>query len=63
MNATLAANVANANPGSQVLVQWVGGSTGDSNVCPQLFYPSCGSLIFLTVASRSWAYHALHDEM
>lgn len=31
MDATLAANVANANPGSQVLVQWVGGSTGDSN--------------------------------
>ncbi|KAF9218892.1 glycoside hydrolase family 61 protein [Gyrodon lividus] len=31
MNATLAANVANANPGSQLQVHWVGGSTGDSN--------------------------------
>jgi len=42
MNATLAANVANANPGSQILVQWVGGSTGDSdwphNVGPIMHY-------------------------
>lgn len=42
MNATLAADVANANPGSQIQVHWVGGSTGDSDVsdflsllCPQ----------------------------
>ncbi|KAH0826364.1 glycoside hydrolase family 61 protein [Lanmaoa asiatica] len=28
MNATLAANVANANPGSQIQVHWVGGATG-----------------------------------
>ncbi|KIJ64015.1 lytic polysaccharide monooxygenase [Hydnomerulius pinastri MD-312] len=42
MNATLAANVANANPGSQLLVHWVGGSTGDSdwphNVGPIMHY-------------------------
>ncbi|KAL4062371.1 glycoside hydrolase family 61 protein [Scleroderma citrinum] len=31
MNATMASDVANANPGSQILVYWVGGSTGDSN--------------------------------
>jgi len=31
MDAALASDVANANPGSQILVQWVGGSTGDSN--------------------------------
>ncbi|KIK96832.1 glycoside hydrolase family 61 protein [Paxillus rubicundulus Ve08.2h10] len=31
MNATLAADVADANPGSQIQVHWVGGSTGDSN--------------------------------
>lgn len=63
MNATLAANVANANPGSQISVHWVGGSTGDSNVCPRLFYPFCGDLVVLTVASQRWAYHALHDTM
>lgn len=34
MNATLAANVANANPGSQIQVKWVGGATGDQDVCP-----------------------------
>ncbi|KAF9233584.1 glycoside hydrolase family 61 protein [Melanogaster broomeanus] len=31
MNATLAANVANANPGSQLQIHWVGGPTGSSN--------------------------------
>ncbi|KAH7890298.1 glycoside hydrolase family 61 protein [Phlebopus sp. FC_14] len=31
MNATLAANVANANPGSQLQIYWVGSTTGDSN--------------------------------
>ncbi|KAF9232370.1 glycoside hydrolase family 61 protein [Melanogaster broomeanus] len=31
MDAALAADVANANPGSQLQVYWVGGSTGDSN--------------------------------
>ncbi|KAG6333452.1 hypothetical protein ID866_5633 [Astraeus odoratus] len=31
MNATMASDVANVNPGSQILVDWVGGSTGDSN--------------------------------
>ncbi|KAI6001307.1 glycoside hydrolase family 61 protein [Pisolithus albus] len=31
MNATEASDVANTNPGSQMLVHWVGGSTGDSN--------------------------------
>ncbi|KAI9567887.1 glycoside hydrolase family 61 protein [Boletus coccyginus] len=31
MDAALAANVGNANPGSQIQVHWVGGSTGDSN--------------------------------
>jgi hypothetical protein len=63
MNATLAANVANANPGSQILVQWVGGSTGDSDVCPQLFCPFYECLVVLTVASQCWAYYALHDAM
>ncbi|KAI6115346.1 glycoside hydrolase family 61 protein [Pisolithus croceorrhizus] len=42
MNATLASDVANANPGSQILVGWVGGSTGDSkwphNVGPIMHY-------------------------
>ncbi|KAF8839802.1 hypothetical protein BDN67DRAFT_731217 [Paxillus ammoniavirescens] len=42
MNATLAADVANANPGSQIQVHWVGGSTGDSewphNVGPIMHY-------------------------
>ncbi|KAG9311211.1 glycosyl hydrolase family 61-domain-containing protein [Chiua virens] len=31
MNATLASDVGNANPGSQLQVWWVGGATGDSN--------------------------------
>ncbi|KAI6139663.1 glycoside hydrolase family 61 protein [Pisolithus tinctorius] len=31
MNATEASDVANANPSSQILIYWVGGSTGDSN--------------------------------
>ncbi|KAH7923362.1 hypothetical protein BV22DRAFT_1015536 [Leucogyrophana mollusca] len=31
MNATLASDVANANPGSQIQIDWVGSSTGDSN--------------------------------
>ncbi|KAF8557187.1 glycoside hydrolase [Imleria badia] len=31
MNATLAANVGSANPGSQLLIHWVGGATGSSN--------------------------------
>lgn len=51
MNATLAANVANANPGSQIVVHWVGGATGSSDVCPQWFYPFHGGSGFLTVAS------------
>lgn len=40
MNATLASNVANANPGDQILVWWVGGATGDSHVRPRPFYLS-----------------------
>ncbi|KAH7908284.1 glycoside hydrolase family 61 protein [Hygrophoropsis aurantiaca] len=31
MNATLASDVGNANPGSQLQINWVGSSTGDSN--------------------------------
>lgn len=31
MNATMASDTANANPGSQILVHWVGGATGTSN--------------------------------
>lgn len=63
MNATLAANVANCNPGSQIQIHWVGGATGSSNVCPQILSPFHGSSVFLTVASQCRAYHALHDEM
>lgn len=36
MNATNAADVANANPGSQLQIHWVGGATGDSDVCTLL---------------------------
>ena len=63
MGTTLAANIASANPGSQILVYWVSGSTGNLNVCLRLFYPFRRGLVFLPVALRGWAYHALHGEM
>ncbi|KAI5994127.1 glycosyl hydrolase family 61-domain-containing protein [Pisolithus albus] len=60
MNATLASDVANANPGSQVLVYWVGGSTGDSkwphNVGPIMHYMTkcSGSCSSFDSTSSEW---------
>ncbi|KAI6026020.1 glycoside hydrolase family 61 protein [Pisolithus marmoratus] len=60
MNATMASDVANANPGSQVLVNWVGGSTGGSqwphNVGPIMHYMTkcSGSCSSFDSTSAEW---------
>lgn len=60
MNATMASDVANANPGSQILVSWVGGATGDSewphNVGPIMHYMTqcSGSCSSFDSTSAEW---------
>ena len=60
MNATMASDVANANPGSQVLVHWVGGATGSSNVGRPTFTKALLMPSHI-VASQRRTHHALHD--
>jgi hypothetical protein len=63
-SAQLAADVANANPGSTVQVYWVGGTTGISPVSDLRFLARRGRVLsYLAVATQHGSDHALYGRV